>query len=391
METFGTVTLKKNEERRLQAGHQWIFSNEIANVTAPPSPGAIMELRSSTGLPLGVGFYNKHSLIAFRHLSRSQVDSLPDLVKRRVRSAEDLRSRLGYGSVYRLIHGEADYLPGLIVDRYEDLFVISSYAAGADLLIPDLVDVLKDLFKPEGIVEISDSPWRGLEGLSPVHRVHHGQSSRRQVRIDDLSFVIDPEGGQKTGMFLDQRDTRRFVGSIASGLRVLDLCCNDGGFSMYAAQGGALSVDAVDISGRSLDLARENAALNGLHSIQFIESDVFEFLQSRLESKTHYDLVIADPPAFVKSRKALVTGLKGYQRLNELCIRAVKTGGLLVTCSCSQHVSEESFLEMVNKSARRTDSRFQALKISGAAMDHPVLPAMPETRYLTCVAARITR
>lgn len=391
MTSLPAITLRKREERRILAGHLWVFSNEIASVEGDPPPGQLCELRSASGAFLGTGFYNRHSLIALRLLDRDRIPDVRALLARRLAEAEALRARLGYGQVYRLIHGEADFLPGLVVDRYGDSYVLSSYAAGADALLPLLAELLVERHAPTRVVENSDSPWRSLEGLTPRIGVLHGTGGRDEVEIDNLRFVIDFEKGQKTGMFLDQRDTRRFVESWARDCSVLDLCCNDGGFSLYARRGGARSVEAVDVSGRSLALARENADRNGGTSPRFVEADVFEYLESCVREGRTFDLVVVDPPAFVKNRKSLASGLMGYRRLNELALRASADGALLVTCSCSQHVQENDLLDVVHNSAHRAGVRFQILRLSGAGPDHPILPAMPETRYLTCVAGRVLR
>lgn len=379
------VILKKNEERRLLRGHQWIFSNEIHRVDGAPKSGDIVEILRSDGRPLGIGLYNSSSLIAVRHLSDIVEPVDAGFFAERFRSAAALRERLFPGSnVYRLVNGESDFLPGLIIDRYNDLFSIQTYSAGMDQRLELIIGVLDELFHPAGIVERNESPLRLLEGLQNRSGLLRGSVQPVVVDLNGVRFSVDLLGGQKSGFFLDQRNNRTLSKPFASGARVLDCFCNDGGFGLYAASYGAASVDSVDISAEAIAQTLKNAALNGLTNVHGHEADVFTFLQSAAKEEKRWDVVILDPPSFTKSRKALPNAIKGYKEINTNGLTVTEENGIFITASCSHHVDRDTFLEIVQESAAKAGRRIKLLQFSGASPDHPTLPSMPETQYLKC-------
>ena len=382
--TEATAVLKKKEDRRIHNGHQWVFSNEIQEILGEPANGDCVRVRSSTGESLGMGFFNRNSLIAIRMFSSNASEIPVDLLGKRILAADKRRTSLGYDGTYRMIFGESDFIPGLIVDRYEGNLVIESFSAGIDKLIGEVVEILDNLFKPIRVIEKSVSMWRSYEGLPNRLKVWKGDEEAFTVKVDKLSYCVQVFGDQKTGLFLDQRGNRSVVEAISHGKHVLDCFSNVGGFAMHAARGGAEKVLAVDISAQCNKSGRENARLNGLDRIQFVESDVFEFFKNNTD---RFDVIVLDPPAFVKNKKSLPVGLKAYRRLNELAMESLSEGGILVTASCSHHVSPQHFLEMLNDASNRRGKRLSVFQIAGAGADHPVLLSMPETQYLTCVFA----
>ncbi len=386
----GMIVLKAKEERRIQRGHLWVFSNEIARVEGDPQQGGLVEVRASEGRLLGTATYNRHSLIAGRMLSRDRIENFPAFVRGRMLEAQERRVRLGFQGAWRMVYGESDGLPGLVIDRYGDAAVIESFSAGGDQMLPHAARTLVEDCGVVNVIERSGSVWRSYEGLEMRTKVWHGEAGRVDAEIDGIRYDIDLAEGQKTGFFLDQRENRVFVEKISHNAAVLDLFCNDGGFSLHAARGGALEVTAVDLSTSALLRVQENAKLNDTSIINTINEDAFDFADRALAAGLTYDVVVVDPPSFVKNRKNLATGLKGYRKLNERTLGLVKPGGWFVTCSCSQHVSEEMFLEMLRDAASRAGRCLTIMRIAGAAADHPILLAMPETRYLCCVAAIVT-
>jgi len=384
------IRLKKNEEHRLLAGHQWVFSNEIASISGVITTGDLVEVHRADGAFLGIGFFHPHSLIAVRMLSRKREEVDADFFDRRIAAAEQLRRRLFPGSeTFRLIHGESDFLPGLVVDKYNELLSLQVFSAGMDQRLPLICDVLDARYHPKAIVARNDVPVRTLEQLPLETAVLRGTPEPIIVVDDGLKYSIDVLHGQKTGFFLDQRENRKAIRRLAAGLSVLDCFCNEGGFALNAAAGGATSVLGVDLSDSALTKARVNAELNQSKDVQFQHADVFEFLKELRHRNARYGMVILDPPSFTKSKKTVATALKGYRQINAAALSLVEPGGFLATASCSHHIGEEEFLAMVDRSAQKVGRNIQLLSFSGASPDHPVLPAMPETAYLKFAIYRV--
>jgi 23S rRNA (cytosine1962-C5)-methyltransferase len=377
------VVLRKGEDRRIRSGHPWVFSNEVETVDGEPQSGEIVEVQDSRSAVVGYGFFSKASLVSVRIVSNKPFITLQQLLKERILSASTKRERLHYGDTYRLVYGESDNIPGLVIDRYGSTFVIESFIAGIDSLIPTIRDLIIELFKAEYIAEKSESLWRSYEGLEARKEVVYGSGDIRLAEIDSMFYNINILSGHKTGFFLDQRENRSLVEGLSRNRRVLDCFCSDGGFALHAARGGAKTVLGIDSSEAAVERASSNALRNGLSEVRFIRADVFDFLRDSKQGE--YDLIILDPPAFVKSKNKLATGMKGYRKLNELAMEKLDAGGILVTCSCSQHATEELFLDAIAKAAVSKGKRLSIISITGAAKDHPVLLSMPETRYLKCV------
>jgi len=383
-----SVTLKKNEERRIERGHLWAFSNEIESVTGEPAAGDIVRIRARGGKPIGTGFYNPHSLIACRVLTASDEEIDFDFFRRRIGSALELRRKL-YPSAetFRLVHGESDYLPGLVIDKYNDLVTVQTLSAGMDARLTLICDVLESLLAPAGIIERNESALRALEGLESKKGVLRGSASTTVVSEYGIKYEVDPLEGQKTGFFLDQRENRKAFRRYARGGDVLDCFCNEGGFSLNAAYGDAASVTGVDVSEGSVARAASNASLNHLsEKASFTAMDAFDFLRSAQEGKRSFDVVNLDPPSFARNKKSVPAARKGYARINAAALRLIKKGGILTTSSCSHHLQEEVFLEIVARAASEAGRKIRLLEWRGAAPDHPVHPSMPETRYLKFAA-----
>jgi len=386
-----TVILRAGEDRRVRAGHPWAFSNEIlmdADAKAIPV-GSLATLRAPGGEPLALVTFNPHSLIAARVLStnpEAQVDAL--FLGRRLTQAAALRDRLVGVPYYRLIHAEADGLPGVIIDRFGDAFVVQVNTAGMDALTPVLLEALEAEFSPKTIILKNDSPVRELEGLKREVVVAKGQAGSIELIENDARFVADLSEGQKTGWFYDQRDNRRFMAGLAKDARVLDAYCYSGGFGVLAATRGAKSVVCLDRSQPALNAAQQAAALNKVDGIvSFRKGEVFETLEK--EKPRSYEVVICDPPAFVKSRKDLKTGAQGYRKLVRLAAPLVTKGGFFFVASCSHLVDVPLFAEQVRRGLRDAERTGRILLSSGAALDHPVHPNLPETAYLKAMVLQL--
>lgn len=380
-----TVRLKPHEEDRLQAGHSWIFSNEIDKVEGEAAAGALAVAVNSRGTPLGVGFYHPNSLIAWRLVSRRVEPIDAAFFRERLAQAIRLRERFYPGSTaYRLCFGESDGLPGLVVDRYGDVLVLQVLSAGIEARLDTVAGALTDLLKPRGIYLKNDHPARGLEGLRLETRVLEGDvQARVTIEVDGLRFATPIAEGQKTGFYFDQRDNRARVAPYARGRQVLDLYCYTGAFALAAAKAGAQRVLGLDSSGPAVELARENAALNGLRA-DFDEGDAEEVLQTFASTSQPItpDLILLDPPSFVPSKKHLMKALRAYVRLNQLALRVLPRGGLLATSTCSHHVDRQAFLGVLKEAAGKAGKAVRLLELGRQAKDHPVLLAMPETEYL---------
>jgi 23S rRNA (cytosine1962-C5)-methyltransferase len=377
------IVLKKKEDRRIVAGHQWVFSNEIQEIRGGPGLGEVAELLTAGGRSLGVGFYNPHSLIALRLLSRTIVPIDEAFFHRRLEQALRLREVLYPGAdAYRLVHGESDFLPGLIVDRFRDTLVIQALSYGMDVRLPIICDVLESLCHPLCIVERNESPLRALESLPDRRGTLRGSAHTVEIEEHGLRYSFNPLEGQKTGFFLDQRENRILIRRFSPRAAVLDCFCNDGGFALNAARGGATSVLGLDSSEDAVRRATTNARLNGLDQVRFERADVFERLSQLKEEASEFDLVILDPPSFTKSRKNVQSAKRGYRELHGGALRVLRKGGILVSASCSHHIEPDVFAEVIDQSARHAGRSLQLLEWRGAAPDHPVLPSLPETRYL---------
>jgi 23S rRNA (cytosine1962-C5)-methyltransferase len=385
--TRPSITLLAGRHRRAEGGHPWIYSNEVAMDAAAKAlaPGSLVTARRADGSPLGVTMFNPHSLLAARLLDRDAARPIGRrFLVRRLARALKLRERLFGVPFYRLIHAEADGLPGLVVDRFGGVLVVQSNAAGMARLEPVVLDALGELLSPDAIVLRNDSPARGLEGLASDTRVARGSlDGPVPVAEHGAVFRADLLAGQKTGWFFDQRDNRRFIATLTRGARVLDLYCYTGGFAVQAARGGAATVLGIDRSEPALALAIEAAELSEVgRTCSFRRSEAFAEAGGLAAKDERFDVVIADPPAFAKSRKEVPAALRGYRKLARLAASVTAGGGILFLASCSFHVGATEFAEAVRRGLADAGRAGRILRAAGADADHPIHPALAESAYL---------
>lgn len=386
------LRLKRNEDRRLHAGHLWIFSNEVDTGQTPLSKftaGDVVRVLAHNDRALGLAYVNPQSLISARLL---ETWTMPDAawLAARIRVALQLRERLYSKPYYRLVYGESDGLPGLVVDRYGSACVVQIGTAGMERLKPEIQAALERVVRCETLLFKNDGAARALEGLPGYVEAAMGDGGQvGRVLEDGLEFHAPLALGQKTGWFYDQAANRRALSKyVQIGARVLDVFSYVGAWGVRAARGGAHEVLCVDSSAAALELAQTNAARNGV-KIDTAKGDAFDVLEELKTAGSRFDVVIIDPPAFAKRRKDLPKALAAYKRLNQLAMGVIKDDGILISCSCSQQVSGEDFEETIAKAARAADKHLQILEVGGQAPDHPVHPAIPETRYLKAYFCRV--
>jgi 23S rRNA (cytosine1962-C5)-methyltransferase len=377
------VVLKKNEEHRVISGYLWVFSNEIASVRGEPEIGDVVELIRHDEKFLGLGFYHPHSLIAFRLLTTEREEISIAFFERRIQQALTLRKKLyPYSETYRLVYGESDFLPGLVVDKYNEYLSFQALSAGIERKTTMICDVLESIFHPKAIIARNDIGIRSLEQLPIEKKVLRGTMSVTIINDGNVKFEIDVLNGQKTGFFLDQRENRQTIHRYVRSANVLDGFCNEGGFALHAASAKATTVRGLDSSELAIAKAKINSRLNDASGVEFEVGDVFDRLKEFYDEGKRFDVVILDPPSFTKSKKNITTALRAYQGINNTALRLINSGGFLITASCSHHITEEGFLSAIEQSAIKAKRRLQLLEFAGAAPDHPVHPAMPETKYL---------
>ncbi len=366
--------------RRYHRGHPWIFSNEIINKKDIPADEDVVDIYQGRRF-IGRGLYNRHSLIAVRSFSSEHQEFDEHFVDAMITKALEYRSTFVTNNTFRLVYSESDGLPGLIIDRYEANYVVQINCLGMDRRRDLAVNSLLR-FDPQSIYERSDTSPRLFEGLKPRTGLLYGTLKNPfPVELDGLNFLIDVEQGQKTGFFLDLNAIRQKARALSNNRKVLDLFCYTGAFACYAAQGGAGSVTGVDSSKTALDLAKENCRINGLKQIAFIHADVFDYLRT---DKSTYDLIVLDPPSFAKSKKTLAAARRGYRDINTQAMKHLGREGILITTSCSHHVSEEDFREILTKAAVDAGVSLSIIHSATQGLDHPILLNMPESRYLKC-------
>ena len=390
------LRLKRGEERRLAAGHLWVFSNEIDTASTPLvafAPGEQAELRSHRDAFLGYACVNPHALICARILSRHAAQPVnPGLIESRLTAALALRQRLGSPDYCRWVFGESDLLPGLVLDRYGELVVGQIATAGMEALKDEIETAVRRVVNPRGLFWKNDSAARDLEALPQVAEVAFGEvPAEIEVVESGLSFTASLADGQKTGWFYDQSDNRaRLKRYVAEGARVLDVCSYVGGWAVTALHHGAGRARCVDSSQAALQFAQANARRNGT-AVQVLRSDAFDALKLLAAQGEQFDIVILDPPAFIKRKKDIPQGLAAYRKLNQLALGLLAPEGLLVSCSCSYHLSADELLGAIQGAARASARFVQVLESGGQSADHPVHPAIPETRYLKAFFCRVTR
>lgn len=383
------ITLKKNEDRRIKSGHPWVFSNEIASLAGAREAGIAAELFDAADGFIGRGYYTPHSLIAFRLLTRRQEDvDSPEFYERRIAAALAHR-RVVYPALqtFRAIYGESDFMPGLVVDKYGDYLSLQILSAGMERRRELILEALRTVFSPLGIIARNDVSVRSLEQLEQSVEVLYGQIPELvEMEENGLRFLADLQHGQKTGGFLDQKENHLLLRGISAGKNVLDCFCYSGSWAAHAGFFGAASVLGIDISARAVGLAERNAGLNGLSErVRFEECDAFDRLRTLKQEGQRFGVVVMDPPAFVKSRKNIAEATKGYLTVNRRALDLLEPGGYLVTCSCSHHMGREAFRDMLTQAARLARREVRLVAACSQAADHPVLLSFPESEYLKCV------
>jgi len=385
------VFLKKNEERRINAGHLWVFSNEVDKLEGTADNGDLVEVFDSRNSFIGTGFYNKNSLIAVRLLSKEHIENFREYAETKIKKAFSLR-KLIYPerNSFRLIFSESDLMPGLIIDKYNDTYVLQVYSAGIQKNIAAITSILQNDFNAKNIFTKNETYFRTLEGLPETDEVYLGESTQETIDDGSIQYKIDFQKSHKTGFYFDQSDNRYFIEKIANGKTILDAFCNSGGFGLHAAKAGASSITFVDSSASEIENAKHNFELNNLSAnAEFIVSDIFDYMEASLTQDKKFDVVMVDPPAFAKNKKNLATAKKGYEKLNRLALQLVSSDGILVTSSCSHHLSKEEFIQVINNAAVKLQKKIQLIYYNGASIDHPVIPSMPETVYLKFAVFRV--
>jgi len=386
------IILKRKIAPRVVNGHPWVFSNEIEAIEGAPKPAAIVEVMTHDKKFVGKGYFNPQSQIPVRILTRNREEQIDDeFFLRKIKACWEYRKHTGYTENCRLVFGEADGLPQLIIDKFNDYFVIQTLALGIDRWKPALVAALQEVFRPKGIYERNDVPVRELEGL-PQQKGFLSEPFETRIIIQEngLQFHVDLANGQKTGYFLDQQDNRRAIQHIVKDANVLGVFTYTGTFEIHAAHYGAKSVLGLDISKLAVEQANENARLNGLQDrCQFEEANAFDVLKQWVKEGRQYDVVMLDPPAFTKSRATIQKAITGYKEINLRGMKLVKPGGFLVTSSCTNLVHPELFLEIIAMAAKDARRKIRQVCFQTQSSDHPVIWEMDNTKYLKFLIVQV--
>jgi len=386
-----TVTLHPGREERLAGGHLWIYAGEIRSIDGRAEPGDIVDVRAADRTFIGRGYINPRSTIAVRLLTRRKEAIDEGFFRRRLEEALALRRRMvAETTAFRLVYSEGDGLPGLIVDRYGDVLVLQTLTLGMARHEPRIVRLLQELLQPAAVYGRNDAPVRQLEGLPLSAGFLAGEApTAQQIEESGLRFRVDIAAGQKTGFYLDQRENRLAVAGYARG-DVLDAFCYTGGFALHAARAGA-TVLGIDISPEAVAAATEHARLNELADrCTFQAGNAFDVLRALAKEAPRFDVVILDPPAFAPRKSAVAQAAAGYKEVNLRALKVLRPAGILVSCSCSYHVSEELLLALIAEAAQDAHRRVRLLEARTQARDHPIHPGMPETRYLKCLILEVT-
>ncbi|MCB1076968.1 MAG: class I SAM-dependent rRNA methyltransferase [Verrucomicrobiae bacterium] len=380
---------------RIFHGHEWVYATEVQRLTGNPQPGSVVELVSARNRPLGSAIYNPDSQIVARRFSRRKQDLDADFFLRRIERARDYRDGLGFPDpVYRLVWSEADGLPGVVIDRYGDHFVLQTLTLAMDQRKELISDAIEKLFSPQSIEERNDSPIRKAEGLPlQTGALRGGSPAPFEIVVAGIRQIVDLAGGQKTGIYLDQVDNYQSVARRAQGRRVLECFCNQGGFALHAAKAGATEVTAVDVSVGAVQATLANARLNQLHQVRAVEANVFDFLKDAEtkhaaaaaesgDSAGIYDLIVLDPPSFTRNRKSVGDAMRGYKEIHLRALKLLARDGILATFCCSHHVSREEFLNVICEASVDAKRTLRLIESHGQRLDHPVIATVPETEYL---------
>lgn len=367
-----------------QKGHPWIFRDDLEKIE-DAAPGSIVNLETKRGAFLAQGFYSDRSKIAFRFLSRKHDKIEIPFWRERIEQAHRFREiAVHHTNAYRLIYGESDGIPSLIVDRYGDHLIVQTLSQGSERILEVITQVLIERFRPASIILRNDLAVRSLEGLPQEKKILHGEPPPQvEVFEGDIRYQVDLWNGQKTGAYLDQRENHLYAGTLLQG-KVMDAFCYQGLFALHAGR-RSQQVIAVDSSLEAINQGRENARLNSLNQIEFLKENVFDFLKAQNEAGERYDGIILDPPAFAKSKSNVSDAVRGYKELNLRAMRLLNPGGILITASCSYNLAESKFIEILKDSAKDSGSTWRFIARNTQSADHPVLLAFPESLYLKCI------
>ena len=387
---MNTVKVSKKGADRVRHGHLWIYRSDVVDVDA--DGGSVVTVRDERGNFIGQALYSDRSQIALRFVTQSNEEIDRAWWRRRIVEAAARRKVTADTNAFRLIYSEGDLLPSLIVDRYNDVLVLQTLSQGTDALKTTFTEILAEEFQPRAVIERNDARVRELEGLPLISSVIYGDAPEEiEILQHGLRFVVSPGAGQKTGSFLDQRENRlaaRAAAQLTNRVRALDCFTFNGAFALHLAS-VCEEVIGIDISGDAVAAAKRNAQLNELSNVEFREANVFDALREFETRGERFDVVVLDPPAFAKNRASLNSAVRGYKEINLRALKLLNAGGVLVTCTCSYHVGEELFLEIVDQAASDAHRRVQLVEKRMQASDHPVLLGMPETYYLKCVIGRV--
>ena len=386
------VILEHKRGHRVEDGHPWVFSNEIGKIEGEFEPGDIVEVHNFKGKFIGKGYINPQSKITVRILTRDQKEEInEDFFKRRIQQAWDYRKKIIETTSCRVVFGEADFLPALVVDKFSDYLVVQILSLGMDVWRDTIVKVLKEIFNPKGIYERSDVSVRKLEGLEERKGfLTEPFDTLVETSENGVKYYVDIENGQKTGYFLDQKENRASIKDLVKDADVLDCFCHTGSFSLHSGYYGAKSVLGIDISEHAVEFATRNAELNGLSEVcKFQAANTFDILPQFVKEKRMFDVVILDPPAFTKSRSAVDSAVRGYKEINLRAMKLVKPGGFLITASCSHFMYPELFMEVIMDAAADAKKTIRMVEYRNQAKDHPVLFNSDETLYLKFIILQV--
>ena len=379
------VTLKKGNYQRIFSGHPWVYANEIGSVSTSITPGEIIEVMDFRNRFVGRGYYNAKSQITVRLLTRKEEEQIDEaFFRKRLLECFEYRQKLGFRDNYRLVFGESDFLPGLIIDKFGNYFVIQTLSLGMDCWKATIVKVLMSLFAPSGIYERNDVPVRKLEGLQEQKNfLTEPFATKMEIDEQGVKFMIDVENGQKTGFFLDQKENRLALKHIVKDAEVLDCFCYTGSFSLFAAHFGAKNVLGLDVSESAVAQATENAGINGFETrCRFEAANAFDLLPQWAKEKKQFDVVILDPPAFTKNRAGIEAAARGYKEINLRAMKLIRKGGFLLTFSCSHFMEPGLFFEMISAAADDSGKIIRQVAFLSQSKDHPIVWNIEETNYL---------
>lgn len=385
------VTLVKGKDKRVEYGHPWIYRSDIGSIDGSFNPGDIVDVYSNRNQFLGRGYINFKSQISVRMLTYEHEEIDYGFLYKRILSAWEYRKKVADPQSCRVVFSESDFLPALVVDKFAGILVVQTSALGMDRFKPEIVDILNDIIKPDGIYERNDLTVRGLEGLEQKKGfLSVGFDTMVEMLENGIKFNVDVENGQKTGYFLDQKENRAALRPLVKDAKVLDCFSHTGSFALHAAHYGAADVLGIDISEHATETAAANARLNGLDGVcRFETSNTFDRLREYHDRNERFDTVILDPPAFTKSKSTVESAVRGYKEINLRAMKIISSGGFLITCSCSHHVDRELFLDIIYNAAMDSKRKVRLVEYRSQAKDHPILLASNETEYLKCAILQI--